>query len=86
MTSSPSTKSDASACDFKVTFKIDGALLASTLSEVPSRAKHLEEVGFDGTFTFEGPHEPFLPLALAAEHSSLELDSSTCGTSSSELQ
>ncbi len=29
---------------------------------------HLEEIGYDGAFTFEAKHDPFLPLALAAEH------------------
>ena len=28
----------------------------------------LEEIGYDGAFTFEAKHDPFLPLALAAEH------------------
>ena len=33
-------------------------------------ASQLEALGFDGLYTAEGPHEPFLPLALAAEHTS----------------
>jgi probable F420-dependent oxidoreductase len=28
----------------------------------------LEEIGYDGAFTFEAKHDPFLPLVLAAEH------------------
>ena len=28
----------------------------------------LEEIGYDGAFSFEAKHDPFLPLALAAEH------------------
>ncbi len=28
----------------------------------------LEEIGYDGGFTFEAKHDPFLPLAVAAEH------------------
>lgn len=31
-------------------------------------AGELEQLGFDGLYTAEGPHEPFLPLAIAAEH------------------
>ena len=27
----------------------------------------MEAAGYDGAFTFEGPHDPFLPLVLAAE-------------------
>ncbi len=30
-------------------------------------AKTLEEVGYSGAFSFEGQHDPFLPLALAAQ-------------------
>ncbi len=31
-------------------------------------ARELEALGFDGLYTAEGPHEPFVPLLLAAEH------------------
>jgi probable F420-dependent oxidoreductase len=37
-------------------------------ADVPSLARDLEELGFDGVYTAEGPHEPFLSLGLAAEH------------------
>ena len=30
--------------------------------------QHLEEIGYDGAFSFEAKLDPFLPLALAAEH------------------
>jgi probable F420-dependent oxidoreductase len=30
----------------------------------------LEEIGYDGAFSFEAKHDPFLPLAVAAEHTS----------------
>lgn len=30
----------------------------------------LEEIGYDGAFSFEAKHDPFLPLATAAEHTS----------------
>jgi probable F420-dependent oxidoreductase len=36
--------------------------------DVARVARELEELGFDGLYTAEGPHEPFLPLVLAAEH------------------
>ena len=32
------------------------------------RFRRLEEIGYDGAFTFEAKHDPFLPLVLAAEH------------------
>jgi alkanesulfonate monooxygenase SsuD/methylene tetrahydromethanopterin reductase-like flavin-dependent oxidoreductase (luciferase family) len=36
--------------------------------EVRTRFPRLEEIGYDGAFTFEAKHDPFLPLATAAEH------------------
>ena len=53
--------------------KIDAGLLATDMAQVATRARELEDAGFDGCFTFEGPHEPFMRLALAAEHSKLEI-------------
>ena len=53
--------------------KIDAGLLVTNMKEVEARVRELEEAGFDGCFTFEGPHEPFMPLVLAAEHSKLEV-------------
>ncbi len=48
--------------------KIDGAILVANPSEAGPAARRLEELGYDGGFTFEGPHDPFLPLSVAAEH------------------
>jgi probable F420-dependent oxidoreductase len=42
--------------------------LRADLAAVPDAAQDLEALGFDGLYTAEGPHEPFFPLALAAEH------------------
>lgn len=53
--------------------KIDAALLVTDMKQVAGRVRELEEAGFDGCFTFEGPHEPFMPLVLAAEHSKLDI-------------
>jgi probable F420-dependent oxidoreductase len=46
---------------------VDGPLLGD-LHEVGARAARMESDGYDGAFTFEGPHDPFFPLVLAAEH------------------
>ena len=35
-------------------------------AEASKTSKELEDLGYDGAYTFEGPHEPFLPLAAAA--------------------
>ncbi|MGE4607674.1 MAG: LLM class F420-dependent oxidoreductase [Myxococcota bacterium] len=44
--------------------RIDGPLIGTTGAGEAGR--RLEEFGFDGAFTFEGPHDPFFPLILAA--------------------
>ena len=36
------------------------------LAGVPDAVRELEEAGIAGVFTYEGPRDPFLPLALAA--------------------
>jgi probable F420-dependent oxidoreductase len=48
--------------------RVDAALETTRLMGVPAIAKNLEALGYDGVYTFEGPHEPFMPLLLAAEH------------------
>ena len=54
--------------------KIEGALLGTELAETGEAAARLEAQGFDGLLSFEGPHDPFLPLAVAAERTTrLEL-------------
>ncbi len=48
--------------------KIDAATLVPNLREMPELACAVEEIGFDALWTSETQHDPFLPLALAAEH------------------
>ncbi len=48
--------------------KIDGHLITD-LAKVPARVRELEELGYDGAISVDTSHDPFLPLALAAEHS-----------------
>jgi probable F420-dependent oxidoreductase len=50
--------------------RVDAQLVNVALDDVPATARRIEDLGFDGAYTFEGPHDPFLPLALAAEHTS----------------
>lgn len=40
--------------------------LLSGLEGAADHARRLEEIGVDGAFTFEGPHDVFMPLVLAA--------------------
>jgi len=49
--------------------KFDVSLLVHDLSQMPALARFADQLGFDGIWTFETSHEPYLPLVLAAEHS-----------------
>lgn len=48
-------------------------LLDADLADIPRVAEELTEAGADGLFTFEGPRDPFLPLAVAATVPGAEL-------------
>ncbi|MCV7078115.1 LLM class F420-dependent oxidoreductase [Mycobacterium szulgai] len=50
-------------------FKIDGGI-SNQLTRAAQSASILEERGYDGGWTAETSHDPFLPLLLAAEHTS----------------
>jgi probable F420-dependent oxidoreductase len=47
--------------------KIDGGI-SFVLDNAAQTAREAEEAGYTGAFTTETSHDPFLPLALAAEH------------------
>jgi len=47
---------------------IDAALPPISLKDVPETARLAEELGFDALWGSETMHDPFLPGALAAEH------------------
>ena len=47
---------------------IDGALTPTDLTDTATTARTLEAQGFDGLLSFEGSHDPFVPLVVAAEH------------------
>ncbi|BBY43453.1 LLM class F420-dependent oxidoreductase [Mycolicibacterium celeriflavum] len=56
--------------------KVDGAV-SSQLANVAGAANTLQRRGYDGCWTAEVNHDPFLPLTLAAEHTdTLELGTS----------
>jgi len=46
--------------------KIETALRDDSLRNAGQNARQLEELGFDGIYSYEGAHDPFLPLAQAA--------------------
>ncbi len=48
--------------------KIDAPLLAPNPLQAKEAARALEADGYDGAYTFDGPNDPFFPLAFAAEH------------------
>jgi probable F420-dependent oxidoreductase len=47
---------------------VDAALTTTDLHAVPAAARDIEAAGYDGIFSFEGGHDGFFPLLLAAEH------------------
>ena len=47
--------------------KIDGGI-NFVLDKAADSAREAEEAGYSGAFTAETSHDPFLPLAVAAEH------------------
>ncbi|MFZ1041109.1 MAG: TIGR03617 family F420-dependent LLM class oxidoreductase [Anaerolineales bacterium] len=50
--------------------KLDASLPPVSLRDVPAIAQAAEEIGFDALWTSETQHNPFLPCALIAEHTS----------------
>jgi probable F420-dependent oxidoreductase len=48
--------------------KVDAGLPLADLGGVPGRARQIESAGYDGAISAEISSDPFLPLALAAEH------------------
>lgn len=56
--------------------KVDGALIGGELARAGEEAALLEAQGFAGAWSFEGQHDPFIPLVLAAERT----ESITLGT------
>src|SRR6476659_4576796 len=57
--------------------KFDTSLAAAPLADCGAAAQAAEELGFDGLWTSETSHDPFLPLVPAAQHTSrIELGTS----------
>jgi probable F420-dependent oxidoreductase len=50
--------------------KVDAMLQGAGLAELAKEARDREAAGYDGLWSFEGPHDPFLPLVPVAEHTS----------------
>ncbi len=50
--------------------RFDASLPPVSLKEVPAIAEAAEKLGFDALWTSETMHDPFLPAALIAEHTS----------------
>ncbi|GAA5119196.1 LLM class F420-dependent oxidoreductase [Pseudonocardia adelaidensis] len=50
--------------------KVDAMLRGTGLAELAAEARAREEAGVDGLWSYEGPHDPFLPLMPVAEHTS----------------
>jgi len=51
-----------------MSIKLDTALVTTALGDIPRAARSAEEAGFDCLWTADTGHDPFLPITLAAEH------------------
>jgi probable F420-dependent oxidoreductase len=50
--------------------KVDAMLRGAGIAELAAEAREREDAGIDGLWSYEGPHDPFLPLMPVAEHTS----------------
>ncbi|CAH0991707.1 hypothetical protein SIN8267_01821 [Sinobacterium norvegicum] len=49
-----------------MSLKIDASLLVANPADAGPLAEELQAAGYNGVYTFEGQHDPFLPLAMAS--------------------
>jgi probable F420-dependent oxidoreductase len=49
--------------------KFDATIPPTSLQDIPQLTRAAEEIGFDALWSPETQHDPFLPMALVAEHS-----------------
>lgn len=49
--------------------QIDTSMMSGNLGSVARTIQEIEALGYDGVWTAEAGHDPFLPLAVAAPHS-----------------
>src|SRR5947209_20624917 len=56
--------------------KIDGGLMTTDLRDAARLASHAEQLGYDGLWTAEAGHDPYLPAA----HAATATDHPTIGT------
>ena len=47
--------------------KIEATILPTDITQSGKDARQLEKMGVDAVYSFEGPHDPFFPLLLAAQ-------------------
>lgn len=50
--------------------KIDTTMVLDNPADAGELARRLEVIGYDGIYSFEGQHDPFLPLAVASQTTS----------------
>jgi probable F420-dependent oxidoreductase len=50
--------------------KIDTTMVLDNPADAAQLAAELEAIGYDGIYSFEGQHDPFLPLAIASQTTS----------------
>ena len=49
--------------------QVDTMVQGTSIAELADEARHREKAGYDGLWTFETAHDPFVQLMPVAEHS-----------------
>ena len=52
---------------------VDGGLIFEDMAHVRAKVEELEEIGYDGIYTFEGSSDGFIPFVIAAEHTETQV-------------
>jgi probable F420-dependent oxidoreductase, MSMEG_2256 family len=66
--SGPQTQAQRNPMGVQEPVKVDAMLQGTGLAELATEAREREAAGYDGLWSFEAAHDPFLPLIPVAEH------------------
>lgn len=66
--SGPQTPAQWNPMGVQEPVKVDAMLQGTGLAELAAEAREREAAGYDGLWSFEAAHDPFLPLIPVAEH------------------
>jgi probable F420-dependent oxidoreductase len=67
-TPAPPVDHDRGNDEMEVPMRVDAMLAGSSITDLAAEARGREAAGYDGLWSFEAAHDPFLPLMPVAEH------------------